>query len=339
MSVDVFLSVGKTLTDDQKNFVDAVEAQLRSQSLSPRGLGRTDWTAGQPLKAIDEIMSQCCGTVVIAFERLFVEKGSERRHGSPLDRQDLSGVQITTVWNQIEAALAHARQQPLLVLVDEGVRLDGLLERSFDWFVYVRRADTPHLNTPEFSGIVADWKRRVLDCQAAKAKKAPTTGTISTDLNDLSLGQLVRGLKVTQAWALFLLLGGAFGSTFTAGHQFGPRLFGTTTETQKNAAPDDDSTRTALKDLAAREPPYYGASSWNVRPQMEAFIEDFQISDHPQLLRATLRLRDLIAAKANPDPGQSAQTFQADSEFRASLSTFLSSVNTYSVTGRWTGDV
>jgi hypothetical protein len=42
----------------------------------------------------------------------------------------LRSVKICTPWNHIEASLGYARRLPLLVIVQEGVRADGFLERT-----------------------------------------------------------------------------------------------------------------------------------------------------------------------------------------------------------------
>lgn len=78
MSVDVYVSVGRTSTSTQEEFVRAMEACLRDHDLRPRTLGRNEWSAGQPIRAIRDRMHECSGAVIIAFERLYVAEGVER---------------------------------------------------------------------------------------------------------------------------------------------------------------------------------------------------------------------------------------------------------------------
>ena len=50
-----------------------------------------------------------------------------RRGGEDL----LSSIRLPTVWNQIEAAMAHMHEIPLLVIAERGLREEGLLGMSF----------------------------------------------------------------------------------------------------------------------------------------------------------------------------------------------------------------
>lgn len=97
--MDVFISVGKTATEEQEAFVEAIFKHLRANGLNPRALGRSDWSAEQPLQFIEKLMDQCSGTVIIAFERIFVADGAEHRLGST--PRQLADCKITTPWNQI----------------------------------------------------------------------------------------------------------------------------------------------------------------------------------------------------------------------------------------------
>src|ERR1700733_9383398 len=170
MSLPIFLSIGKTFTPQQEAFVSAVESYLRGQGLEPRTIGRNYFRNDQPLKVVVECMKDCAGAIVIAFERIHVEKGEEKR-GSP-GHTDISGLNLPTVWNQIEAALAYATHRPLLVLVENGLKLEGLLQTGYDWWVQHVTLDQSSLITSEFAQIFGDWKAR-----CAETSKTPTAAT------------------------------------------------------------------------------------------------------------------------------------------------------------------
>ena len=95
MSIKVFLSVGRTSTPQQEKFVQAVEAFLASEGLLPRTVGRNYFSDQQPLKTIREVMGQCAGTVIVAYERIHIAQGKERR-GSPKETA-LNGLNLPTV--------------------------------------------------------------------------------------------------------------------------------------------------------------------------------------------------------------------------------------------------
>jgi hypothetical protein len=159
MEKKIFLSVGKTSTKEQEAFVKAVEDFLQSHGLIPQTLGRTFFSSIQPLKAVDDLMRQCCGVVIAAFERIQIEKGVEKR-GSP-EEHPLENAALPTVWNQIEAAMAYTLGHPLLVIIERGLRSEGLLERGYDWYVNWVDLSRAALNEREFQGVFSDWKCRV----------------------------------------------------------------------------------------------------------------------------------------------------------------------------------
>ena len=95
--IDIFVSVGKTATQAQEGFVNRVFELLRSNGLEPHAVGRTSFSSKQPLVYIRELMERCSGTVIIAFERLHIEQGIDRR-GAPNAAQ-INGQSLPTVWN------------------------------------------------------------------------------------------------------------------------------------------------------------------------------------------------------------------------------------------------
>jgi hypothetical protein len=146
--------------------------------------------------------------VVIALERLFVATGSEKRGGA--SETKLADLKIATSWNHIEAALAYSRGYPLLVLVEEGVRPDGLLEKGFDWYVQSVKLDAASLNTPLFNGVLASWKAKL--SRASESKPAATTNP-----TDMTVAQLVGSLKASQLWSLLVALAAAIAGAFALG--------------------------------------------------------------------------------------------------------------------------
>lgn len=126
--MDIFVSVGSTATPQQEAFVCAIEDRLRAEGLNPQTVGRTYFTADSPFTGVNKLMESCKGVVVVALERLFIETGSEKRGSSA--SASLAGVRVATPWNHIEAALGYARKLPLLVIVEDGLRQDGLLRRG-----------------------------------------------------------------------------------------------------------------------------------------------------------------------------------------------------------------
>jgi len=192
MGTDVFVSVGTGLSEEQERFVLAVEARLRAVGLNPRTIGRNTFSADAPLHAVTDLMNECAGAVVIALERFRFPSGEERP-GSTKSRS-LQDVSMPTAWNQIEAAMAYSRGLPLLVIVDETLRADGLLERGNDWYVQEISVDPAALDTPAFAGILQNWHARL-------RQQIPTPPTAHTDPGTMTIGELLGALRPAQMWS------------------------------------------------------------------------------------------------------------------------------------------
>jgi hypothetical protein len=218
MEKTIFLSVGKTSTPQQEAFVRRIEAHLQAHGLVPRTVGRSAFSSGQPLKLVSELMTECFGTVIVAFERTFIESGVERRGSG--DEKPVAGRTLPTVWNQIEAAMAYVHGHPLLVIVEHGLRSEGLLETNYDWYVQWCRLEEGVLASPEFTGVFADWKRRV--------DQGPSAGKVASKplaVEKLTLGQIIKSMTPTQMWALLtafvIALSGVAATAFRIGQAAG----------------------------------------------------------------------------------------------------------------------
>ena len=185
MPINVFLSVGRASTPEQEQFITTLEQYLNSNGLTPQTVGRTYFKNQQPLLSVAECMADCAGTIILAFERLYIQDGTERR-GSK-QQQPLGNVTLPTVWNQIEAAMAYALGHPLLVLVENGIKSEGLLERGYDWYVkWVELQDTAFVE-PEFIGVFADWKTAVENNHKIGPHDRQTTGRSGVSNADIEV--------------------------------------------------------------------------------------------------------------------------------------------------------
>lgn len=210
--MNVFVSVGSSSKPAHEAFVRAVEDRLRAEGLTPLTVGRNYFTADSPFIGVNKLMDECRGVVVIALERLHVDSATEKR-GSAAEKR-LQDLKLATPWNQIEAALAYGRRLPLLVLVEEGVRQDGLLEQGFDWYVLSTPAEPAALASSQFNGVLASWTKKLKSASAAPPAAAANPA-------DMTVGQLLGALKPAQLWSLLATLAAAFAASFA----LGARLF------------------------------------------------------------------------------------------------------------------
>ena len=206
----VFVSVGTTSNDRQEAFVRAVEDRLRSEGLEPHSVGRNTFSSDAPLKTITKLLKTCAGVVVIALERKYFPAGTEKRGGSA--EKLLAETCLPTPWNQIEAAMAYTMGRPLLVIVEDGLRCEGLLERGYDWYVQFCKPEAAALNTAEFNGVLASWKTKI--AQSSSSGTSVEGNAAAPDVAQVSVGQLWGSLKPGQLWAVIgiaaVVVSGAF---------------------------------------------------------------------------------------------------------------------------------
>lgn len=202
--LDIFISVGGTANEQQESFVRAVEDRLRSEGLVPHTVGRNTFSADAPLKTVTELLDKCAGTVVIALERMYFPLGIDKRGGA--NESKLTEIKLPTPWNQIEAAMAYSRGHPLMVIVESGLKSEGLLEQGYDWYVQWVKPEIAALSTTEFNGVLASWKQKMLNPSQSRVKTKVTS--------ELTIAELIGGLKPAQLWsivgALITLVVGAF---------------------------------------------------------------------------------------------------------------------------------
>jgi hypothetical protein len=205
--LNVFVSVGDTATEEQEAFVCAVEDRLRSEGLVPHTVGRNTFSADAPLKTVAKLLDNCAGAVIIALERLYFASGTEKRGG--LKEVALTGVKLPTPWNQIEAAMAYSRGLPLMVIVEAGLKSEGLIERGNDWYVQWVKPEAAALHSTEFNGVLASWKQKMV-----QTSKKPS---LSKAASDLTVAELTGGLKPTQLWSILATLTALLTGSFALG--------------------------------------------------------------------------------------------------------------------------
>lgn len=218
---DIFVSVGAPSNPNQETFLCAVEDRLRNDGLTPHTVGRNTFSADAPLKAVTDLLSTCSGIVVVAFERSYFPAGMSKRGGP--NEAALQDVRLPTPWNQIEAAMAYAHGLPLMVIVEAGLRNEGLLERGYDWYVQEVKLEAAALASAEFNGVFASWKRKVLQNTPA-GEKNPEKSSVESPLKpqEMTVGELVGSLKPGQLWSVL----GALAAVVAGAFALGAKLLG-----------------------------------------------------------------------------------------------------------------
>lgn len=76
-------------------------------------MNKNEWSHEQPLKTIRQIITECNGSVIIAFTRTRFEKGQEFKKCKTID---ITNLLLPTTWNHIEGVLSYAFKIPILVI-------------------------------------------------------------------------------------------------------------------------------------------------------------------------------------------------------------------------------
>jgi hypothetical protein len=132
VGIPVFLSRTQPHTVAQKQFLEALCGYLRSRGLDARTVGHTDFGLNG-LEAVRGLLRQSNGLICVAFRRSIVRQGVDRPDanralGDGLRSIPLKDTWLTTPWCHMEAAMAYQIGLPVLLLVQKGVRQDGVLE-------------------------------------------------------------------------------------------------------------------------------------------------------------------------------------------------------------------
>ena len=202
----VFLSVGSTYCEKQEIFVSAFEAFLSQHGCERLTVGRGSYFASQPIVSALDLMQKADAVVVIAFTRLYVEKAIDKP-GSE-SKVEISDRNYPTVWNQLEAAMAFGLRLPLLVILEDGVYQEAMLKDRFEYRAIVTNLDKNLFTKEEFIGIFQDWKSIAENRQKEQY----------IDVNTLTIGKLIKGMRLQQLWqvgaAIFGLLITVIGATY-----------------------------------------------------------------------------------------------------------------------------
>jgi hypothetical protein len=186
----IFLSCGTPDTPAQEAFLCALEAHLRSHGCEPQTVGRSKFSGRQPVQAARDLIGDCRGAVVIAFERTRILHGVDRPEcAEPIEVRNESH---PTVWNQMEASMAYAQRVPILTLVQKGLKRQGMLSTRLEWVALEADLTTAFLLTAEFRQVFDEWVHYVRQGQVTtRAELDPATLNVGYLLSQMKPGQIV----------------------------------------------------------------------------------------------------------------------------------------------------
>ncbi|MGO4694428.1 hypothetical protein AB4Z50_09110 [Paenibacillus sp. 2TAB26] len=119
MAINIFVSRPNALDNNQRSTVQILQELLETRGMSARTIGATDFPNVSPMKAVEHLMKECSGAVILGFPQLIVQKGISK----PNTQQETSikNKFLPTPWNHIESSMAFMLQLPMLVIRNQGV--------------------------------------------------------------------------------------------------------------------------------------------------------------------------------------------------------------------------
>lgn len=121
--IPVFLSYANPFNSLQTQFLNTIIEEIREELLFPRTLGRSDQYVETPLISIRRMMLSSYGLIAVAFRRAFVTKATARP-GTPQE-QVFENFWLSSPYLQIEPAMAIQAGLPVMILVENGVSMNG----------------------------------------------------------------------------------------------------------------------------------------------------------------------------------------------------------------------
>lgn len=113
MATPIFLSVARPQRPEQDRFLRLIVSALEAHGLRPHTVGVTEPCSGSPLPAIRRLISEVSGLAVVAFRRAPGQMHGEWR---------------TSLFCQLEMAMAYQSGLPILIARERGVVAEGMLE-------------------------------------------------------------------------------------------------------------------------------------------------------------------------------------------------------------------
>lgn len=128
-------------------------------------LDRTEYRKYGQLSMIHDNMSKCSGVIVFAFSHVSVKEGVICQNLKAPYRQEMKDCSYSSPWLQIETAFAKSLNLPTLIVMEDGVRDDGI----WDDFIVKYNTDLmkfTHKGTLEGQeqdkAIIETWYNKVL---------------------------------------------------------------------------------------------------------------------------------------------------------------------------------
>ena len=245
--IPVFVSCGHAASEGPAEFISAVEAHLKSHGCTPITVNRSKYSL-RPVEAARDCIAECCGAVVIATERIRIEKAIE--YPNSAQERNILNESHPTIWNQMEAAMAYSKNIPILTFVQTGLKRQGMLSNRFEWIALESDLSPDLLRTEKFRQIFDQWLHHVAKNSELKRKELDVESkSKELDVTEIKLTTLITKLNTKEAWAALVIAFGIVSGVATTAFKLGQTFPSTANEIKQG------SSSNALKTSAPRPAP------------------------------------------------------------------------------------
>ncbi|WP_342026109.1 hypothetical protein AADC60_10610 [Cytobacillus pseudoceanisediminis] len=161
MLIDVFVSRPNTLDENQEQTMQRIERLLEQRGIRARTIGKTDFPNVSPMRAVEQLMRQCSGAVILGFPQTIIQKGISKPGTD--NEKSIKNILLPTPWNQIEASMAFMLDLPLLVIRNQGIE-GGIFDiGTTGHFIHTFHLDNEEwIEKPSFLQPFNDWHNEVV---------------------------------------------------------------------------------------------------------------------------------------------------------------------------------
>ncbi|MYL37358.1 hypothetical protein [Halobacillus litoralis] len=146
---------------NQRETIHKIEKLLVERGLRARTIGSTDFPNVSPMKAVEQLMRQCSGAVILGFPQTVIHQGISKPNTQ--QEKNITDKQLPTPWNQIEASMAFMIGIPLLIIRQQGIE-GGIFDiGTTGHYIHTFNLDNyDWIREPSFLQPFNEWYREVL---------------------------------------------------------------------------------------------------------------------------------------------------------------------------------
>ncbi|WP_056475849.1 hypothetical protein [Bacillus sp. FJAT-25509] len=168
MNIDIFVSRPNNLDENQERTMQKIEGLLGARGMRVRTIGKTDFPNVSPMKAVEQLMRQCSGAIILGFPQTKIQRGISKPNTE--SEKTIKDTLLPTPWNHIEASMAFVLDLPMLVIRDKGLE-GGVFDIGVTgYFIHTFQLENQEwIEKPSFLQPFNDWYKDAIHKLESKA--------------------------------------------------------------------------------------------------------------------------------------------------------------------------